>query len=302
MPDQSTAAEEHALMSQITEPLRTLPDDPVGDVAETEFPTVLRGYDKFAVDAYVKRTNQLLAELQSRSTPQAAVRRAVERVGEDVSGILQRAHETAESITAQSRRESENRLEVARREAAEITAKARARVKELDADTDRIWAERDRIVGDARDLARQLVELAEEASARFPADDAEAAGAASVAASTGAEPAGPTYAELEPESDEAEAVVAPTAEHEALDAAEALDTGEGAATESTGGDDVVVAGPEEQATPFAAPAMEDQATEAFEPFDVETRESQALPGELRFSRGPGHDIPARQHGPWGRGA
>jgi cell division septum initiation protein DivIVA len=175
MPDQSSAAQEHALLQDITEPLTQIPDDAVQHVAEAHFPTVLRGYDKFAVDDYVRETSQLVAELQSRSSPQSAVRRALERVGEDVSGILQRAHDTAESITAQSRREAEDRLQIARQEAEQILTDAQERVKELDTDTDRIWAERDRIVGDARELARQLLELANAAAARFPAAEPEPA-------------------------------------------------------------------------------------------------------------------------------
>jgi ElaB/YqjD/DUF883 family membrane-anchored ribosome-binding protein len=99
------------------------------------------------------------------------VRRALERVGEQISGILQRAHETAEQITAQSRSESEDRLEEARREAARITAAAEQRLKDLDAETDRIWAERQQIVEDTRELARQLVGLTDSAADRFPSAD-----------------------------------------------------------------------------------------------------------------------------------
>src|SRR5438270_9371988 len=168
MPDQNSAATEHALMQEITAPLSTLPDDPVPMVADIDFPIVLRGYDRLAVDAYVRKTSQLVAELQATRSPEAAVRRALERVGEQISGILQRAHETAEEITAQSRREAEDRLENARIEAAEVAAAAQRRVNDLDADTDRIWAERHRIVDDARDLAQQLISLAETAAARFP--------------------------------------------------------------------------------------------------------------------------------------
>ncbi len=168
MPDQSSAADEHAILQEITAPLATLPDDALQIVVEADFPVVLRGYDRLAVDAYVERTSQLVAELQTTRTPEAAVRRALERVGEQVSGILQRAHETAEQITVQSRRESEERLEIAREEAKQITASAEDRLKELDVDTDRIWAERHRIVGDARELAGQLLALATEAAERFP--------------------------------------------------------------------------------------------------------------------------------------
>lgn len=167
MPDQSSAATEHAILQEITAPLKTLPDDPVAAV-HADFPVALRGYDRIAVDAYVQQTSQLVAELQATRSPEAAVRKALERVGEQISGILQRAHTTAEEITAQSRAEAEDRLEHARIEAAEIIAAAHQRVKDLDADTDRIWIERHRIVDDARELAHQLNTLADAAGERFP--------------------------------------------------------------------------------------------------------------------------------------
>jgi cell division septum initiation protein DivIVA len=176
MPDQSSAATEHALIQEITQPLATLPDDPVPIVADIDFPMVLRGYDRLAVDAYVKRTSQLVAELQATHSPEAAIRRALERVGEQISGILQRAHDTAEQITSQSRSEAEERLDAARAEAFEIITGARVRVSDLDAETDRIWSERRRIIEDARELAAQLLALAESASERFPeAEPAEEA-------------------------------------------------------------------------------------------------------------------------------
>ena len=174
MPDQSSASTEHAIMQEITAPLATLPDDPVPAVADVDFPLVLRGYDRDAVDAYVQRTSQLVAELQATRSPEAAIRRALERVGEEVSGILQRAHETGSRITAQSRSEAEDRLETARQEAAQIITSAEQRVRELDAETDRIWAERQRIVEDTRELAGELLTLTDSAAHRFPADSAAA--------------------------------------------------------------------------------------------------------------------------------
>jgi DivIVA domain-containing protein len=184
MPDQNSASTEHALIQEVTAPLATLPSDPVPEVANVDFPVVLRGYDRLAVDAYVKRVSQLVAELSATRSPQAAVRKALERVGEDVSGILQRAHDTAQEITSLSRRESEDRLEAARREAEVILEGARReaegllsdaknRLRELDAETDRIWQERHRIVEDTRQLASQLLAVAESATARFPADEEE---------------------------------------------------------------------------------------------------------------------------------
>jgi DivIVA domain-containing protein len=172
MPDQSSASTEHALMQEITAPLATLPDDPLPAVADVDFPIVLRGYDRDSVDDYVRRTSQLVAELQATRSPEAAVRRALERVGEEVSGILQRAHETASRITAQSRSEAEDRLVAAREEAGQIVLRAEERVRELDAETDRIWGERHRIVEDTRELARELLTLTDSAADRFPPDPA----------------------------------------------------------------------------------------------------------------------------------
>ncbi len=169
-------------MQEITAPLATLPDDPVPAVADVEFPSALRGYDRLAVDAYVQKTSQLVAELQATRSPDAAIRRALERVGEEVSGILQRAHETAAQITFQSRSDAEDRLETARQEAAQIVTAAEERVRELDAETDRIWAERHRIVEDTRELAQELLTLTDAAANSFPAEAAEADEEAAVVA------------------------------------------------------------------------------------------------------------------------
>jgi glyoxylase-like metal-dependent hydrolase (beta-lactamase superfamily II) len=225
MPDQSSAATEHAIMQEITAPLAHLPEDPVASVAGQDFPLVLRGYDRAAVDEYVKRTTQLVAELHATRSPEGAVRRALERVGEEVSAILQRAHDTAERITAQSRAEAEERLasareeaarlgESAREQAAEIERTAQRQVQELDADVDRIWAERDRIVADVRKLSEDLEALAGAAATRFPAASTEEAAELSDAG----------QAPLDPPGDPAEgAVVRAPAEEPAAPTGEPAD-------------------------------------------------------------------------------
>jgi uncharacterized membrane protein YccC len=171
VPEENFASSEHELIQEITAPFAAVRQDPEADPGEADFPIVLRGYDRVAVDAYFRQTRQVIDDLRATSSPEAAVRRALERVGEEVSGILQRAHDTAAEITSQSRSEAEDRLEAVRQEAEQITAAAENRVKELDAETDRIWAERLRIVEDTRDLARQLLSLSDSAADRFPADE-----------------------------------------------------------------------------------------------------------------------------------
>jgi len=208
MPDQSSAASEHAILQEITVPLETLPDDAVAAV-HADFPVALRGYDRLAVDEYVRQTSQLVAELRSTRSPDAAIRRALERLGEQISGILQRAHDTAEQITTQSRADAEDRLVAAREEALQITADAEQRVRDLDADTDRIWAERHRIVDDTKDLASQLLALAETAAERFPAAEEADTGVPIYDADAGPlSPLAEDPARGEPEPDEIEATVA----------------------------------------------------------------------------------------------
>ncbi|HTW11266.1 MAG TPA: DivIVA domain-containing protein [Solirubrobacteraceae bacterium] len=143
---------------------------------EGHFELVRRGYDPQSVDAYVAQLQRRIQELQSRvANPDTAVRDALTRVGEEVAGILQTAHETADDIVANGEREADDHRAAAERHAAEVTAIAEQRVHELDLDTDRIWAERERIVADARDLARQLQAVADLAAERFPEDPVTAA-------------------------------------------------------------------------------------------------------------------------------
>ena len=49
------------------------------------FPVVLRGYDRAAVDAYVLRITELVAELQAVRSPKAAVKKALDRVGRETA-------------------------------------------------------------------------------------------------------------------------------------------------------------------------------------------------------------------------
>ncbi len=141
---------------------------PVDDSPAVEFPVVLRGYDRDAVDAYVARVSALLEELQSSRSPQAAVRRALDRVGEETAGILRQAEVTAEQMTARSRAQADDRLQRAESEARELRVAAEKHVRALDNDTERIWQERQRLIDDTRKLADTLLAVADDAEERFP--------------------------------------------------------------------------------------------------------------------------------------
>jgi DivIVA domain-containing protein len=101
------------------------------DVRDVHFPTAVRGYDRAAVDRYVERVNRLIAELEISSSPESVIRAALEDVSEETRGLLQRAHETADDITARSRARADDRFQQAEREAAEVREAASRDAQEL---------------------------------------------------------------------------------------------------------------------------------------------------------------------------
>ena len=89
-----------------------------------EFPIAMRGYDRAAVDRYVTEVNRVIAELEMTSSPESAVRHALDEVSEETRELLQRAYETAEEIAAKSRSKADDRLQLAEREGQELRAAA----------------------------------------------------------------------------------------------------------------------------------------------------------------------------------
>jgi DivIVA domain-containing protein len=131
-----------------------LRDHVPAEVRDVSFPTAVRGYDRRAVDAYIKQVNRVIAELEVSSSPQAAVRNALDRVGTQTSGILQRARETAEEITVGAEAEAEETTARAKAEAEEINASARARAEET---TARAQAEAEDATGRAKVEAEEIL-------------------------------------------------------------------------------------------------------------------------------------------------
>jgi DivIVA domain-containing protein len=145
-------------------------EDPVAEVASPSFRPAFRGYDRRAVDDYVMRVTEIIAELHASRSPRAAVKRALDRVGRETASILQNARETADEITVQSRTRAEERRQEAEREAKRLRSEAEAHVRALDAATDEIWVERRRIVESTNKLGERLQAIAGAAAADFPAD------------------------------------------------------------------------------------------------------------------------------------
>ncbi len=113
------------------------------DILDVSFPVSVRGYDRRAVDGYVKRVNRVIAELKVSASPPAAVRHALDQAGEKVQGLLQAAREAAEEITASAREEAEESTAHAKAEAAELVVNSSA-------EADRVKAAADDLIANAR--------------------------------------------------------------------------------------------------------------------------------------------------------
>jgi cell division septum initiation protein DivIVA len=206
-------------MADLSRFQRSQPGEASRRAREVDFPIVLRGYDRQLVDQYVEEMAQLLDSLEATQTRETVVQRALDEVGEQTSSILQRAHETAEEITARSRAKAEGRLQRAEREADLLRRDADEYAERLVADTRILWDERQRLIEEMRQLADEVLGNADDAAERLPEpellrrrpsepdpEDGELADATTVMpALNGAVDDGPfDLAEVDPEAAEAE--------------------------------------------------------------------------------------------------
>lgn len=144
----------------------------VDRVRAADFPVVLRGYDRGAVDGYVAEVAQLVAELEATQLPETVVQRALDEVGEETSAILRQAHETSEEITARSRSQAAGRLQRAEQEADGMRRHAEEQVRRLEDDIQSIWQERSRLLEELRRLADEVLGVADDALDRVPTPEA----------------------------------------------------------------------------------------------------------------------------------
>src|SRR5918911_575136 len=109
---------------QPREDLDDLRDHVPADVRNVSFPVAVRGYDREAVNAYVKRVNRVIAELEVSRSPRAAVRHALDRVGKQTVSVLQEARESADKLLEAARDEADAEKERAKAEAAKLVVNA----------------------------------------------------------------------------------------------------------------------------------------------------------------------------------
>jgi DivIVA domain-containing protein len=139
---------------------------PAAWLDEVSFPLAVRGYDRHAVDRFLDEVRTLVADLESNQTREGVVQKALDELGEETAGILQRAHETADEITARSRAQADGRLQRAEREAEIVRREADEYAEKVVVDTRLLWEERQRLIEDVRQLADEILATADDAMER----------------------------------------------------------------------------------------------------------------------------------------
>jgi DivIVA domain-containing protein len=143
---------------------------------DVSFPTAVRGYDRRSVDEFLAELRNMVAELEARQTREGVVQKALDELGEETAGILQRAHETADEIAARSRAQADGRLQRAEREAEIVKREADEYAEQVVADTRLLWEERQRLIEDIRHLADEVLATADDAIERLKLPEPLAAG------------------------------------------------------------------------------------------------------------------------------
>jgi DivIVA domain-containing protein len=134
------------------------------------FPTALHGYDRGAVDAHLAALEREMADLRAHRSPAPAIEEELERLGAETSAVLRVAHEQAAEITRRAQAQADRCVADAAANAVAMTEEAKSKLRQLDTETDAVWAERGRLIEDVRNVATALFSLAEDASDRFPED------------------------------------------------------------------------------------------------------------------------------------
>jgi cell division septum initiation protein DivIVA len=127
------------------------------------------GYNRAAVDEHLAGLERELEALRAQQAPMASITDELERIGEQTASILVVAHDQAHETTRLAEAQAERCVADAAANAVQITAEAKERLRELDAETDAVWRERERLLEDVRVVSAALANLANQASERFPA-------------------------------------------------------------------------------------------------------------------------------------
>ncbi|HEY6523276.1 MAG TPA: DivIVA domain-containing protein [Solirubrobacteraceae bacterium] len=145
------------------------PPAPSDNDESTRFPLAPFGYNRSAVEEHLAGLERELEQLREKHAPMASITDELERIGEQTASILVVAHDQAHETTRQAQEQAERCVADAAANAVQMTADAKAKLRDLDAETDAVWRERERLLEDVRVVSAALANLANQASERFPA-------------------------------------------------------------------------------------------------------------------------------------
>jgi DivIVA domain-containing protein len=117
--------------------------DSIERIRSATFPIARRGYERREVDRFLLSLAEWLETGVAEEAPSDAVRRELERVGEETSRILTAAHDVAERLRVQAEREVEG-----------LTEGAQAQAERTRAEADKILAEAESVAETAAQKLR----------------------------------------------------------------------------------------------------------------------------------------------------
>ena len=144
------------------------------EIRNATFPVSVRGYDRDAVDGYVRRVNRVIAELEVSRSPEAAVRHALDRVGKQTIAVLQEARDSADKLMAAAREEGDEAMARAKEDAANLVVNASAEADQTRAEAEEYLAgkknEAAEIIAKAQAQVAELRKKTDEELAKLKAE------------------------------------------------------------------------------------------------------------------------------------
>ena len=177
---------------EVEEPVEEPLPELMGGEGSSRFAVTPLGYNRQAVEEHIAGLERELAELRESGPrapvvePPMSIQEELERIGEETASILVVAHDKAHETTRLAQEQAERCISDAAANAVAITDEAERKLRELEAETEAVRRQRERLIADARNVAALLVSLADEADRRFPA---ELHGSGAVPVASGAAPA-----------------------------------------------------------------------------------------------------------------
>jgi DivIVA domain-containing protein len=134
------------------------------EIERTDFSTSLRGYDRSEVDAHLRMISLHVAEAEADLREHAYA-----HLGEEMGRLLQHSREAADQMLADASAEAARLKEIAEKEAADLIAAARERVRVLRGSEREARQRMTELSARLGELHMNLAEMGQEPAAGLPA-------------------------------------------------------------------------------------------------------------------------------------